>query len=78
MSQTPDQQSTESSTALPAGFGANDWLVDEMFERYTADPSSVAPEWATWFATHGNPAEGNGTPQAAAAPASAAPAAAAS
>ncbi|MSY68251.1 MAG: multifunctional oxoglutarate decarboxylase/oxoglutarate dehydrogenase thiamine pyrophosphate-binding subunit/dihydrolipoyllysine-residue succinyltransferase subunit, partial [Actinobacteria bacterium] len=30
-------------------FGANDWLVEEMFERYQADPTSVPPEWITHF-----------------------------
>ena len=30
-------------------FGANDWLVEEMFERYQADPSSIPAEWVTYF-----------------------------
>ena len=30
-------------------FGANDWLVEEMFERYQADPTSVPTEWVTYF-----------------------------
>ena len=30
-------------------FGANDWLVEEMFERYQADPQSVPAEWITHF-----------------------------
>ncbi len=30
-------------------FGANDWLVEEMFERYQVDPSSVPAEWVTYF-----------------------------
>ena len=30
-------------------FGANDWLVEEMYERYQADPSSVPTEWVTYF-----------------------------
>jgi 2-oxoglutarate dehydrogenase E1 component len=30
-------------------FGANDWLVEEMFERYQADPTSVPSEWVTYF-----------------------------
>lgn len=37
-------------------FGANDWLVEEMFERYQADPSSVPAEWVTYF--HNNPQPG--------------------
>lgn len=31
-------------------FGANDWLLEEMYERYQADPSSVDPRWAEYFA----------------------------
>ena len=30
-------------------FGANDWLVEEMFERYQQDPTSVPSEWVTYF-----------------------------
>ena len=37
-------------------FGANDWLVEEMFERYQADPTSVPSEWVTYF--QNNPQSG--------------------
>ena len=39
-------------------FGANDWLVDEMYEHYLQDPSSVDPEWVEYFKTNkpGSPA----------------------
>jgi 2-oxoglutarate decarboxylase len=30
-------------------FGANDWLLEEMYERYQADPKSVDPQWAAYF-----------------------------
>jgi multifunctional 2-oxoglutarate metabolism enzyme len=30
-------------------FGANDWLVEEMYERYQSDPTSVPSEWVTYF-----------------------------
>jgi 2-oxoglutarate dehydrogenase E1 component len=30
-------------------FGANDWLVDEMYEQYLQDPSSVDPAWVEYF-----------------------------
>ena len=30
-------------------FGANDWLVDEMYEHYLQDPSSVDPAWIEYF-----------------------------
>jgi 2-oxoglutarate decarboxylase len=69
-----------------AAFGANEWLVEEMYERWQADPGSVAPAWLEFFKTYQpgqSSADGNGTPAAAAAPtpapapAPAAPAAAA-
>ena len=30
-------------------FGANDWLVEEMYEHYLADPLSVDPAWVEYF-----------------------------
>src|SRR5215468_3335895 len=36
-------------------FGANEWLVDEMYQRYLADPSSVAMEWWNFFADYQPP-----------------------
>ena len=33
-------------------FGANDWLVDEMYEQYLQDPSSVEPAWVEYFKTN--------------------------
>ncbi|WP_425310863.1 multifunctional oxoglutarate decarboxylase/oxoglutarate dehydrogenase thiamine pyrophosphate-binding subunit/dihydrolipoyllysine-residue succinyltransferase subunit [Ammonicoccus fulvus] len=39
-------------------FGANDWLLEEMYERYQADPSSVDPQWVAYFKA--NATEGNG------------------
>ena len=59
MSQTPDHRTPDSPAAgEPAGFGANEWLVDEMYERFQADPSSVSGEWAAWF--RGGGANGSG------------------
>ena len=31
-------------------FGANDWLIEEMFEAYSSDPNSVDPAWRAFFA----------------------------
>ncbi|HUW77875.1 MAG TPA: 2-oxo acid dehydrogenase subunit E2, partial [Candidatus Nanopelagicaceae bacterium] len=31
-------------------FGANEWLVNEMYENYLEDPSLVDPAWQTFFA----------------------------
>jgi 2-oxoglutarate decarboxylase len=30
-------------------FGANAWLVDEMYEQYRGDPGSVSPGWRDFF-----------------------------
>ena len=54
----PDQSSTSAPTE--ADFGANDWLLEEMYEQYTADPNSVDETWAEYFKTHGAPASGDG------------------
>ena len=33
----------------PARIGANEWLVDEMFDQYRNDPSSVSESWRDFF-----------------------------
>ena len=33
-------------------FGANEWLVEEMYERYLADPSAVDAAWHDFFADY--------------------------
>ncbi|MBO0841642.1 MAG: multifunctional oxoglutarate decarboxylase/oxoglutarate dehydrogenase thiamine pyrophosphate-binding subunit/dihydrolipoyllysine-residue succinyltransferase subunit [Nocardioides sp.] len=43
---------------IPAEFGANEWLVEEMFDQYTKDPSSVDPVWVKFFETNGTPGSG--------------------
>jgi 2-oxoglutarate dehydrogenase E1 component len=35
-----------------ADFGANEWLVDELHQRYLADPASVDPAWWNFFADY--------------------------
>ena len=32
-----------------SGFGANSWLVEEMYEQYRADPESVGDSWQEFF-----------------------------
>ncbi len=34
-------------------FGANQWLVEDMYEAYVADPDSVDPAWHDFFADYG-------------------------
>src|SRR5258706_9830059 len=42
---------SESSTPATA-FGPNAWLVDDMYERYVADPDSVGESWKEFFADY--------------------------
>jgi 2-oxoglutarate dehydrogenase E1 component len=39
---------SEPSAARP-DFGANEWLVEEMYERYLADPNAVDAAWHDFF-----------------------------
>jgi len=59
----PESQDTHSLD----DFGANEWLVDEMYEQYQKDPQSLDPAWLDYF-------QRNGTPNGSAVPAAAAPA----
>ena len=36
-------------------YGANAWLVEEMFEAYRADPTSVSESWQEFFADYRSP-----------------------
>lgn len=59
-------------------FGQNQWLVDEMYQKYKQDPSSVDESWHEFLAdyTPETPADsGNGTVATATAAAASAPAA---
>ncbi|MFE5261103.1 2-oxoglutarate dehydrogenase E1 subunit family protein, partial [Streptomyces coelicoflavus] len=68
-----------------AAFGANEWLVDEIYQQYLQDPNSVDRAWWDFFADYkpgaaAQPTAGTataasgGTPQAAPAPQAPAPA----
>src|SRR5580692_12122953 len=52
--------SAPSGSAPPADFGANEWLVEELYQRYLADPGSVDRAWWSFFADY-HPALANGT-----------------
>jgi 2-oxoglutarate decarboxylase len=41
-----------SAPASASTLGPNAWLVDEMFEQYRADPSSVSESWREFFADY--------------------------
>jgi 2-oxoglutarate decarboxylase len=70
---------SESLTDSHSEFGANEWLVDEMYDQYLKDKNSVDASWQRYFADHpepsGSSAQSNGSPAPAAAkvPAATAP-----
>ena len=33
-------------------FGPNAWLVDDMYDRFLADPDSVSDSWREFFADY--------------------------
>ena len=42
--------------AASKDFGPNEWLVDELYQRYLADPGSVDMAWWNFFADYSPPA----------------------
>ena len=74
----PGRAATPEPAAGQADFGANEWLVEELYQRYLADPGSVDRAWWSFFADY-QPTLPNGTapqsPQPAIGLQSAAPAA---
>src|SRR3982751_646904 len=49
----PEVSTQQTSQDNPlADFGPNEWIVDEMYQRYLADPSSVDPAWHDFFADY--------------------------
>ncbi len=46
-----------------ADFGPNEWLVDELYQRYLADPRAVDRAWWNFFADY-QPDTGSGQPTA--------------
>ena len=62
-------------SAAGDGFGANDWLIDELREQYRADPASVEPAWSAFFAAEApQPAASSAAPASEPAAAVSAPA----
>ena len=50
----PTQTGEQSADTAPrrADFGPNQWLVDELYQRYLADPGSVDQAWWSFFADY--------------------------
>jgi len=47
------------SISVASAFGANEWLVDELYEQYLKDKNAVDPAWWDFFADY-EPGEHNG------------------
>src|SRR5215831_1545097 len=54
LSEPSSSQSDRANGTRPvnADFGANEWLVDELYQRYLADPGSVDRAWWSFFADY--------------------------
>src|SRR6266571_3570146 len=62
--QAPAAPPADRPAGHPAGtdFGPNQWLVDELYQRYLADPGSVDKAWWNFFADYEpQPQEGGRT-----------------
>jgi 2-oxoglutarate decarboxylase len=68
-------QATNSQENPLAGFGPNEWIVEDMYQRYLADPASVDSAWHDFFADYKPAPDATPAPAAAAEPAPAKPAA---
>ena len=73
------QNNPKSNSDVLAEFGPNEWIVEDMYQRYLNDPESVDPAWHDFFAdykpTSGDGRAGAGQPSEAAAGEGAAPSA---
>src|SRR5450631_4929278 len=47
--------SMSQSTATPGSFGPNAWLVEDMYDRFRSDPTSVSDSWREFFADYRPP-----------------------
>ena len=77
--QPSGSQSDQSLGQPSSDLGANEWLVEEMFDQYQRDPQSVDPVWIAYFkasppgnGSHAAPAATKPAPTPAPAPAPAA------
>jgi multifunctional 2-oxoglutarate metabolism enzyme len=72
----PSDSQSDAGAAPSSDFGANEWLVEEMYEQFQRDPGSVDPIWATYFKANGasvNGGQAAGTTTATKAPGPAQP-----
>jgi 2-oxoglutarate dehydrogenase E1 component len=57
-----------SSAAGQTDFGPNEWLVDELYQSWLADPSTVDPAWSDFFGNYDKRKAANGALESAAPP----------
>src|SRR5579859_4763386 len=57
----PDESAEPGATPANADFGPNEWLVDELYQRYLTDPGSVDKAWWSFFADYRPVRSVNGT-----------------
>jgi 2-oxoglutarate dehydrogenase E1 component len=50
-----DQQRLAPGSPSGGAFGPNAWLVDDMYEEFRSDPSSVSESWREFFADYSPP-----------------------
>src|SRR5271169_3155752 len=55
----PDEPTESGAAHGRADFGPNEWLVDELYQRYLDDPGSVDRAWWSFFADY-RPFRGSG------------------
>ncbi|MCW2946180.1 MAG: 2-oxoglutarate dehydrogenase, subunit, partial [Actinoallomurus sp.] len=48
----PTQSSRSSADLSTPDFGPNEWLVDELYQKYLEDPNSVDRAWWNFFADY--------------------------
>ncbi|MGK5448031.1 multifunctional oxoglutarate decarboxylase/oxoglutarate dehydrogenase thiamine pyrophosphate-binding subunit/dihydrolipoyllysine-residue succinyltransferase subunit [Streptomyces radiopugnans] len=65
-SSSPRTEQDGQGKSPAAGFGANEWLVDEIYQQYLQDPNSVDRAWWDFFADYkpGQAAGGAAAPSA--------------
>ncbi|WP_031505944.1 multifunctional oxoglutarate decarboxylase/oxoglutarate dehydrogenase thiamine pyrophosphate-binding subunit/dihydrolipoyllysine-residue succinyltransferase subunit [Streptomyces megasporus] len=70
-SSSPTTEQDGQGKTPAAGFGANEWLVDEIYQQYLQDPNSVDRAWWDFFADYkpGQAAGGAAAPTASKPPA---------
>ncbi len=78
-----DGSSPDPGPTAAGSFGPNAWLVEDMYERFRADPDSVSESWREFFADYrpvgaaapvSSPGDGAGVPAPSSVPAAPAPA----